>query len=105
MRVDLPAPFSPTSAWIEPGATLKDTSVSAFTPAKCLLTPETSRTGAAAEGPSAGGEDGGTAGSFGVGGRVPSAGGDAGTRPRGRTEDRKSTRLNSSHVAISYAVF
>src|SRR5690625_8019637 len=23
----------------------------------------------------------------------------------GRTEDRKSTRLNSSHVAISYAVF
>src|SRR5690625_5521258 len=24
---------------------------------------------------------------------------------RGRAEDRKSTRLNSSHVAISYAVF
>src|SRR5207253_7375983 len=24
---------------------------------------------------------------------------------RGRREDRKSTRLNSSHVAISYAVF
>src|SRR5437870_8213028 len=27
------------------------------------------------------------------------------TRPRGCWEDRKSTRLNSSHVAISYAVF
>src|SRR5437868_15535983 len=25
--------------------------------------------------------------------------------PRGRREDRKSTRLNSSHVSISYAVF
>src|SRR5437660_3980251 len=25
--------------------------------------------------------------------------------PRGRDQDRKSTRLNSSHVAISYAVF
>src|SRR5437660_7356593 len=31
-------------------------------------------------------------------------GADAGSRPR-RQEDRKSTRLNSSHVAISYAVF
>src|SRR6266498_4803219 len=30
-----------------------------------------------------------------------------GTRPRraGRSRDRKSTRLNSSHVRISYAVF
>src|SRR5439155_19891372 len=28
-----------------------------------------------------------------------------GERPRGTGEDRKSTRLNSSHVAISYAVF
>src|SRR5207249_12240743 len=26
-------------------------------------------------------------------------------RPRGRAQDRKSTRLNSSHVSISYAVF
>src|SRR5207249_11428681 len=26
-------------------------------------------------------------------------------RPVGRLEDRKSTRLNSSHVSISYAVF
>src|SRR5439155_24716314 len=26
-------------------------------------------------------------------------------KPVGRSEDRKSTRLNSSHVAISYAVF
>src|SRR5690606_39296169 len=26
-------------------------------------------------------------------------------RPYGRTRDRKSTRLNSSHVKISYAVF
>src|SRR5439155_24633875 len=28
-----------------------------------------------------------------------------GRRPGARPEDRKSTRLNSSHVAISYAVF
>src|SRR5699024_11318321 len=28
-----------------------------------------------------------------------------GIRLRGRTVDRKSTRLNSSHVSISYAVF
>src|SRR4051812_50000992 len=26
-------------------------------------------------------------------------------RPRGQAEDRKSTRLNSSHMSISYAVF
>src|SRR3712207_7562697 len=28
-----------------------------------------------------------------------------GARPRGRRQDRKSTRLNSSHANISYAVF
>src|SRR5207253_10647826 len=33
------------------------------------------------------------------------AGDQAGARSAGREEDRKSTRLNSSHVAISYAVF
>src|SRR5439155_19051586 len=32
-------------------------------------------------------------------------GGEAPPRWRGRSADRKSTRLNSSHVAISYAVF
>src|SRR3712207_9016284 len=32
-------------------------------------------------------------------------GGVAGDVPRGRTGDRKSTRLNSSHANISYAVF
>src|SRR5690606_39803858 len=31
--------------------------------------------------------------------------GDGRGRPRTRTGDRKSTRLNSSHVKISYAVF
>src|SRR5438067_4431312 len=30
---------------------------------------------------------------------------DPGAPPRGRPPDRKSTRLNSSHVSISYAVF
>src|SRR3712207_7981637 len=30
---------------------------------------------------------------------------DAGRRPRGTSSDRKSTRLNSSHANISYAVF
>src|SRR5690606_39579194 len=46
-----------------------------------------------------------------LGGAVP--GGDARAdrtpgrwlRPRARVQDRKSTRLNSSHVKISYAVF
>src|SRR5437667_7587125 len=33
----------------------------------------------------------------------PPRGGTA--RPRGGPEDRKSTRLNSSHITISYAVF
>src|SRR2546426_1693363 len=39
--------------------------------------------------------------------RVPEAPGGAGNRRAlaGRPEDRKSTRLNSSHLVISYAVF
>src|SRR5215208_2520978 len=37
MRVDLPAPFSPTSAWISPGMTSKLTSSSARVGPKCLL--------------------------------------------------------------------
>ena len=37
--VDLPAPFSPSSAWISPGATSKSTSSSASTPGKRLLIP------------------------------------------------------------------
>ena len=36
--VDLPAPFSPTSAWIDPRATLSDTASSARTAPKCLET-------------------------------------------------------------------
>src|SRR5437868_10599863 len=43
------------------------------------------------------------------GGRVPPAGAEAdvggGALPGGGRRDRKSTRLNSSHVSISYAVF
>src|SRR3712207_8940420 len=40
------------------------------------------------------------------GGRVrPGRGGGRGDRAAGRREDRKSTRLNSSHANISYAVF
>ena len=35
----LPAPFSPTMAWTSPGATSKETSCSARTPANDLLTP------------------------------------------------------------------
>src|ERR1700754_2694657 len=42
MSVDLPAPFSPTSAWIWPASTVKLTSRSACTPAKLLLTPRIS---------------------------------------------------------------
>src|SRR5215510_16116660 len=36
---------------------------------------------------------------------VPTLRGLSGSRLGHRAEDRKSTRLNSSHVAISYAVF
>ena len=32
MSVDLPAPFSPSSAWTSPGSTSSETSVSAATP-------------------------------------------------------------------------
>ena len=37
--VDLPAPFSPSSAWISPAPTSKSTSSSACTPGKRLLIP------------------------------------------------------------------
>src|SRR4051812_42741232 len=36
IRVDLPAPFSPTSAWTSPALSSKDTSRSARTPSKDL---------------------------------------------------------------------
>src|ERR1035437_3783517 len=41
--VDLPAPFSPRNATISPGCTSSDTSVSAWTFGKALLTPRISR--------------------------------------------------------------
>src|SRR5262245_57603847 len=37
IRVDLPAPFSPTTASTSPGETESDTPSSACTPGKCLL--------------------------------------------------------------------
>src|SRR6186997_2126087 len=45
MSVDLPAPFSPTSACTWPGCRSMDTSSRARTPPKRLLMPSTSRTG------------------------------------------------------------
>src|SRR5687768_12668971 len=45
ISVDLPAPFSPTRAWISPGRRVKSTSLSARTPAKVFVTPATSMTG------------------------------------------------------------
>src|SRR5690242_21492145 len=39
------------------------------------------------------------------GGLVVAGGGDGGTAARAGLRDRKSTRLNSSHMSISYAVF
>src|SRR5215208_862741 len=42
-RVDLPAPFSPTSAWIEARRTPSETASRAWTPPKCLATSRTSR--------------------------------------------------------------
>src|SRR5687767_13172445 len=38
MRVDFPAPFSPSSAWTEPGFSVIETSSSAFTPGNDLET-------------------------------------------------------------------
>src|SRR5919112_2058380 len=42
MSVDLPAPFSPTSAWTVPVRTLRSTSRLATTPGKRLVTPVSS---------------------------------------------------------------
>ena len=50
IRVDLPAPFSPTMAWISPVRTDRDTSSSAWTPGKRLLIPDISRTNRASSG-------------------------------------------------------
>ena len=44
--VDLPAPFSPTSACTEPPSTASVTPASAWTPPKCLATSRSSRYGA-----------------------------------------------------------
>src|SRR4051794_41883600 len=41
----LPAPFSPSTAWIEPAATAKLTPLSARMPPKLLLTPSRARRG------------------------------------------------------------
>src|SRR5579863_4237362 len=46
IRVLLPAPFSPSTAWISPGATTNDTSSFARTAGYCLTMPDSSsRTG------------------------------------------------------------
>src|SRR5262245_16100542 len=41
MSVDLPAPFSPTNAWISPKPTLKSTLSSARVAPNCLVSPST----------------------------------------------------------------
>src|SRR5262245_37269143 len=43
MSVDLPAPFSPSTAWISPGRTRRFTSSLALTAGYCLLMPRSSR--------------------------------------------------------------
>ena len=48
VSVDLPAPFSPTSPWTSPARKASETSASAWTGPKRLLTPCTDTTGAAA---------------------------------------------------------
>src|SRR3990170_7382073 len=45
IRVDLPAPFSPTRAWTSPGNTSKETSSRARTPGKSLVMDSISSTG------------------------------------------------------------
>ncbi len=39
MRVDFPAPFSPSSAWISPGSTTRSTASFARTPGKRFVMP------------------------------------------------------------------
>ena len=48
--VDLPAPFSPSSAWTVPGSTLIDTSSSATSEPKILVMPIVSSEGARIDG-------------------------------------------------------
>src|ERR1700731_3265701 len=45
MSVDLPAPFSTTSAWISPGAKERSTASRAVTPGKRFVSPFISRSG------------------------------------------------------------
>ena len=45
INVDFPAPFSPSNAWTSPGSTSNETSLSAATPAKCLLMPRITSVG------------------------------------------------------------
>src|SRR5450759_3051768 len=47
IKVDLPAPFSPTNAWTSPGSTSKSTLSSACTPGKRRLRPRRSSKGCA----------------------------------------------------------
>src|SRR6266702_4356783 len=47
ISVDLPAPFSPSSAWISPARSVKSTSCNARTAPKLLLIPRTSNSGGA----------------------------------------------------------
>src|SRR5260221_7866433 len=49
MRVDLPAPFSPTRAWTSPATTSNETPRSATTPGNVLMTPDRRKTVAGAE--------------------------------------------------------
>src|SRR5205085_5007404 len=51
ISVDLPAPFSPSSAWISPARSVKSTSCNARTAPKLLLIPRTSSREAAGSGP------------------------------------------------------
>ena len=50
ISVDLPAPFSPSSAWISPARRVKSTSCSARSGPKLLLSPRTSRRAGAGSG-------------------------------------------------------
>src|ERR1700752_4752042 len=46
IRVDLPAPFSPTRAWISPEATARETPFKTRLPSNSLVTSRSSRAGA-----------------------------------------------------------
>ena len=69
MSVDLPAPFSPTTAWTSPASTRRETSRLATTPGKRFVMPVSSTTGTTAGSGTRTSREGTRAGSAGADGQ------------------------------------